>query len=111
MTQHRAMRSKEEANDYRYFPDPDLLPVQLEENLLQELQQNLPELPDVKKARFYSEYGLSTNDAEQLSASRDMADYFEHVVAGKNDQAKMAANWVLGELSAGLNQSNLDIDS
>ena len=105
----RAMRSKEEANDYRYFPDPDLLPVKLEEDLLKELQANLPELPDVKQARFCSEYSLNEKDAEQLSASRDMADYFEQVVGGDKDQAKMAANWVLGELSAALNQSNTDI--
>lgn len=105
----RTMRSKEEANDYRYFPDPDLLPVKLEENLLQELQANLPELPDVKQARFCNEYGLSENDAEQLSASRAMADYFEEVIAGKKDQAKIAANWVLGEFSAAINQNNIEI--
>ncbi len=105
----RTMRTKEEANDYRYFPDPDLLPVKLDEGLLKELQANLPELPDVKQARFCSEYNLNENDAEQLSASRDMADYFEQVVSENNDQAKMAANWVLGELSAALNQNNIDI--
>lgn len=105
----RTMRTKEEANDYRYFPDPDLLPVKLDEGLLKELQANLPELPDVKQARFCSEYSLNENDAEQLSASRDMADYFEQVVSENKDQAKMAANWVLGELSAALNQNNTDI--
>ena len=105
----RTMRSKEEANDYRYFPDPDLLPVKLEDNLLEELQANLPELPDVKRARFSKEYGLSHEDAEQLSSSRAMADYFEQVVCGVKDQTKMAANWVLGELSAALNQHNMDI--
>jgi len=105
----RAMRSKEEANDYRYFPDPDLLPVKLEEGLLEQLQASLPELPDVKQARFMDEYSLNQEDAEQLSASRAMADYFEQVVAGNKDQAKMSANWVLGELSAALNQNGLDI--
>ena len=105
----RTMRTKEEANDYRYFPDPDLLPVKLEEGLLQELQTNLPELPDVKRVRFCQEYGLSENDAEQLSASRTMADYFEQVVDGNKAQAKISANWVLGELSAALNQNNVDI--
>ena len=105
----RTMRSKEEANDYRYFPDPDLLPVKLEDNLLKELQANLPELPDVKRARFTEEYGLSHDDAEQLSSSRAMADYFEQVVSSAKDQTKMAANWVLGELSAALNQHNMDI--
>ena len=105
----RTMRSKEEANDYRYFPDPDLLPVKLEDNLLKELQANLPELPDVKRARFSEAYGLSHEDAEQLSSSRAMADYFEQVVSSAKDQTKMAANWVLGELSAALNQHNMDI--
>ncbi len=105
----RTMRTKEEANDYRYFPDPDLLPVKLEENLLKQLQANLPELPDVKQARFCSEYDLNENDAEQLSASRAMADYFEQVVNGDKAQAKISANWVLGELSAALNQHNVDI--
>lgn len=105
----RAMRSKEEANDYRYFPDPDLLPVKLEEGLLEQLLASLPELPDVKQARFMDEYSLNQEDAEQLSTSRAMADYFEQVVAEKKDQAKISANWVLGELSAALNQNNLDI--
>ncbi len=105
----RAMRSKEEANDYRYFPDPDLLPVKLEQGLLEQLQASLPELPDVKQARFMDEYSLNQEDAEQLSSSRAMADYFEQVVAGEKEQAKISANWVLGELSAALNQNGLDI--
>jgi len=105
----RTMRSKEEANDYRYFPDPDLLPVKLDPDLLMQLQAQLPELPDVKQKRFSKEYGLSNEDAEQLSASREMADYFEQVVSHTNGQAKMAANWVSGELSGALNQNNLDI--
>tara|TARA_R110002049_G_scaffold225521_1_gene397400 strand:- start:24813 stop:26252 length:1440 start_codon:yes stop_codon:yes gene_type:complete len=105
----RTMRTKEEANDYRYFPDPDLLPVKLDSDLLAQLQAQLPELPDVKQKRFSSEYGLSVEDAEQLSASRGMADYFEQVVSHVNGEAKLAANWVLGELSGALNQNNLDI--
>lgn len=105
----RTMRSKEEANDYRYFPDPDLLPVQLEENLIEELQASLPELPDVKQVRFCREYELSESDAEQLSASREMADYFEQMVGANKGQAKISANWVLGELSAALNQYNMAI--
>ncbi|MDW3095416.1 MAG: Asp-tRNA(Asn)/Glu-tRNA(Gln) amidotransferase subunit GatB [Gammaproteobacteria bacterium] len=105
----RTMRTKEEANDYRYFPDPDLLPVKLDPELLAQLQEELPELPDVKQKRFCSDYGLSDEDAEQLSTSREMADYFEQVVAEANGQAKMAANWVSGELSGALNQNNLDI--
>ncbi|MFK8026830.1 MAG: Asp-tRNA(Asn)/Glu-tRNA(Gln) amidotransferase subunit GatB [Gammaproteobacteria bacterium] len=106
----RTMRSKEEANDYRYFPDPDLLPVKLEPDLLAQLQENLPELPDVKQKRFSDDYGLNNEDAEQLSASREMADYFEQVVGHAEGQAKMAANWVLGELSGALNINNLDIN-
>jgi aspartyl-tRNA(Asn)/glutamyl-tRNA(Gln) amidotransferase subunit B len=105
----RSMRSKEEANDYRYFPDPDLLPVKLDPDLLAQLQENLPELPDEKQKRFCDEYGLNAEDAEQLSASREMADYFEQVVSHAKGQAKMAGNWVLGELSAALNQNNLEI--
>ena len=106
----RTMRSKEEANDYRYFPDPDLLPVKLDPGLLEKLQASLPELPDVKQQRFCDQYGLSVEDAEQLSASREMADYFEQVVGNAKGQAKMAANWVLGELSGALNQNDLEIN-
>ena len=106
----RTMRSKEEANDYRYFPDPDLLPVKLDPELLAQLQKSLPELPDAKEKRFCSEYGLSAEDAGQLSASREMADYFEQVVSHANGQAKMAANWVSGELSGALNLNSLEID-
>jgi aspartyl-tRNA(Asn)/glutamyl-tRNA(Gln) amidotransferase subunit B len=106
----RTMRSKEEANDYRYFPDPDLLPVKLDPDLMAQLQKNLPELPDAKQKRFCEEYGLSAGDAEQLTTSREMADYFEHVVSHANGQAKMAANWVSGELSGALNLNNLEIE-
>ncbi len=105
----RTMRTKEEANDYRYFPDPDLLPVKLDADLLVQLQEQLPELPDVKQKRFCNQYGLNNDDAEQISASRDMADYFEQVVKYANGEAKMAVNWVSGELSGALNQNNLEI--
>lgn len=106
----RSMRSKEEANDYRYFPDPDLLPVEIDAGLLDELRASMPELPDVKQQRFCAEYGLSEDDARQLTVSKDVANYFEDVVRHTNKQAKLAANWVLGELTAGLNQAAISVD-
>ncbi|MGI9290054.1 MAG: Asp-tRNA(Asn)/Glu-tRNA(Gln) amidotransferase subunit GatB [Gammaproteobacteria bacterium] len=106
----RSMRSKEEANDYRYFPDPDLLPVELDDTFLQAIRDGMPELPQAKAARFADEYGLKSADIEVLTASRDTADYFEAVTAELGD-AKLAANWVTGELSAVLNKENLDITS
>jgi aspartyl-tRNA(Asn)/glutamyl-tRNA(Gln) amidotransferase subunit B len=105
----RSMRSKEFANDYRYFPDPDLLPVIVEEELIEQLRQSLPELPDQKRQRFEREHGLSEYDADVLSQSRSLADYFEHAVAVSGD-AKLSANWVMGELSRFLNQSELNIE-
>jgi aspartyl-tRNA(Asn)/glutamyl-tRNA(Gln) amidotransferase subunit B len=112
----RSMRSKEEANDYRYFPDPDLLPVVLDEAFISEVRASLPELPDQKAARFASQYGLSAYDAGVLTASRELADYYEQVVvAGSGGAApvgpKLAANWVMGELAAALNKEALEIDS
>jgi len=104
----RSMRSKEEANDYRYFPDPDLLPVVVTDEFIEELKQNLPELPDQKQARFISEYKLSEYDAEVLSATRDMADYFEQV-AKISKEPKLASNWVTGELSSLLNKVEIEI--
>ncbi|MBE0510375.1 MAG: Asp-tRNA(Asn)/Glu-tRNA(Gln) amidotransferase subunit GatB [Chromatiales bacterium] len=106
----RSMRSKEEANDYRYFPDPDLLPVIVEDALIEQLRQGLPELPDAKKARFIEAFGLPAYDAAFLTGSRAMADYFEQVVESANCEAKMAANWVMGELSAALNRAELGIE-
>lgn len=106
----RTMRSKEEANDYRYFPDPDLLPVKIDPDLLVQLQKELPELPDAKQKRFCQQYDLNKEDAQQLTASREMSEYFEQVVQHVEQQAKMAANWVLGELSGALNQYNIDVD-
>ena len=106
----RSMRSKEEANDYRYFPDPDLLPVQIDPSFIAAVRASLPELPDEKAARFAREFGLSVYDAGVLSASRELGAYFEAVVAGVGrTHAKLAANWVMGELSSALNRDNVDI--
>src|SRR5688572_29830366 len=96
----RSMRSKEEANDYRYFPDPDLLPLVLEDTFIDDVRASLPELPDEKSQRFASEYGLSAYDAGVLTASRELAAYYEEVVRQLGGEPKLAANWVMGELSA-----------
>ena len=106
----RSMRSKEEANDYRYFPDPDLLPVVIEPAFIEQVRSELPELPQEKRERFEREFGLSAYDASVLSAQREMADYFEAVQQVCGD-AKLAANWVMGELSSLLNKADLDISS
>ncbi len=105
----RALRSKEEANDYRYFPDPDLLPVALDDAFIESARASLPELPDQKAARYVKEFGLSDYDAGLLTASREMGDYYESVVAKLQGQEKLAANWVMGELSGALNKDGLDI--
>jgi len=104
----RSMRSKEEAMDYRYFPDPDLLPVVVSKQHIEEIRSTLPELPAAKKARFMESFGLSKDDAEVLTSSKDMADYFE-TVNGACDDAKLSANWVNSELSGYLNKENMDI--
>jgi aspartyl-tRNA(Asn)/glutamyl-tRNA(Gln) amidotransferase subunit B len=104
----RAMRSKEEANDYRYFPDPDLLPLEITDEFLEGVRKTLPELPDQKRLRFKQEYALSDFDAEVLTSSRAMAEYFETVAQGCGD-AKQAANWVTGNLAAYLNKQELTI--
>ena len=104
----RAMRSKEEAHDYRYFPDPDLLPVDIENELLTEIKNNLPELPTEKKNRFVSEFGLSDYDAEILTAQKSLADYYETMLKD-GAEAKVSANWVMGELSAALNKNQIDV--
>ena len=106
----RSMRTKEEANDYRYFPCPDLLPVVLDQAYLDHLRSQLPELPADKRARFQNELGLSAYDANVLSASREMAEFFEEVHRVCGD-AKQAANWVQGELSGALNRENLSIQN
>ena len=112
----RSMRSKEEANDYRYFPDPDLLPVQIDESFIDAVRATLPELPDEKAARFARDLGLSAYDAGVLSASRELGAYFEEVAALLDAKtgngaahAKLAANWVMGELSSALNRDNIEI--
>ncbi|WP_300496263.1 Asp-tRNA(Asn)/Glu-tRNA(Gln) amidotransferase subunit GatB [uncultured Methylophaga sp.] len=106
----RSMRSKEEANDYRYFPDPDLLPVVLDEGLLEQVRATLPELPNEKRDRLISEMGLSKYDASVLTSSRELADYFESVLAATgNKDPKQCANWVTGTLSGALNKAGLEI--
>ena len=107
----RSMRSKEEANDYRYFPDPDLLPVELDESFITGVRSSLPELPDQKAARFSSQYGLSEYDAGVLTASRELASYYEEVAREVPGEPKLAANWVMGELAAALNKDGLEIGS
>jgi aspartyl-tRNA(Asn)/glutamyl-tRNA(Gln) amidotransferase subunit B len=103
----RAMRTKEEAHDYRYFPDPDLLPLALDQAWVDDIAASLPELPDEKKARFVKDYGLSVYDAGVLVAERETADYFETVARGRD--AKLAANWVTGDLFAALNKESKTI--
>jgi len=103
----RSMRSKEDAHDYRYFPDPDLLPVDLEQSFVDDIKAGLPELPDAKKARFVSDYGLSEADAAVLVAEKETALYFEDVANGRD--AKIAANWVIHELFAVLNKDGKEI--
>ena len=105
----RSMRSKEEANDYRYFPDPDLLPLAIDEATIEAVRATLPELPDEKAARFARDHGLSEYDAGVLTASREMAEYYEAVVKGLGGNPKLAANWVMGELSGALNREGLDV--
>ncbi len=105
----RSMRTKEEANDYRYFPDPDLLPVVLEEAFIEELRKSLPELPDQKAARFVEQYGIPAYDAQVLTASRELAAFYEEVAAAVPGEAKLAANWVMGDFSGALNKDGLEV--
>jgi aspartyl-tRNA(Asn)/glutamyl-tRNA(Gln) amidotransferase subunit B len=107
----RSMRSKEEANDYRYFPDPDLLPVEVDPALIEAVRATLPELPDQKAARFSRQYGLSPYDAGVLTASRELAAYYEEVVRTTAADPKLAANWVMGDLAAALNREGLEVSS
>ncbi|MEJ2171267.1 MAG: Asp-tRNA(Asn)/Glu-tRNA(Gln) amidotransferase subunit GatB [Woeseiaceae bacterium] len=106
----RSMRSKEEANDYRYFPDPDLLPIEIDDAYVEAVRATLPELPDAKQRRFVADYGLRQEDAGILVGTRAVADYFEAAAAATGAGAQIVANWVLGELSAALNRDGLDID-
>ncbi|HRJ00699.1 MAG TPA: Asp-tRNA(Asn)/Glu-tRNA(Gln) amidotransferase subunit GatB [Hyphomonas sp.] len=103
----RSMRSKEDAHDYRYFPDPDLLPLEFEQAWIEDIRKSLPELPDQKRARFQSEYGLSRYDAGVLTSEADKAEYFEAVAKGRD--AKLAANWVTQELFGYLNKEGLEL--
>ena len=105
----RSMRSKEEAHDYRYFPDPDLPPMVLDQAFLDEVQATLPELPTQKKQRFEEKLGLSAEDAEILTADRETADFFEATINATKAEAKIVSNWMMGELFANLNKSELEI--
>ena len=105
----RPMRSKEEANDYRYFPDPDLLPVEITEKQISEIKKSLPELPDAKKERFIVEYGLKNDDAEILSSSLDLSEYFEKASSNVSSKFQLLANFILSEVVGLSNKHNLDI--
>ncbi|HKK16147.1 MAG TPA: Asp-tRNA(Asn)/Glu-tRNA(Gln) amidotransferase subunit GatB [Gammaproteobacteria bacterium] len=105
----RTMRSKEEANDYRYFPDPDLLPVEIDNNLIATLKKSMPELPAERLERFMKEYKLPGHDSDYLTSGQELADFFENTVTAAGGQAKLCANWIMGELSAALNRENRDI--
>ena len=105
----RAMRSKEDAHDYRYFPDPDLLPLEISTEWIEQVRSTLPELPQTKQARYVNDLGLSAYDASILTASREMADFFEAALGGATGQAKICANWIIGEVSAQLNRDGLDM--
>jgi aspartyl-tRNA(Asn)/glutamyl-tRNA(Gln) amidotransferase subunit B len=107
----RPMRSKEEANDYRYFPDPDLLPVEISDDFIEAVRATLPELPDAKRQRFIDEHSLKADDASILVASRALADFFEAAAEASDATPQAISNWVTGELSGALNRDGLDIDS
>ena len=104
----RPMRSKEFANDYRYFPEPDLLPIKLEKDFIDEVISTMPEMPEQKRERFISEYNLSSYDADLLALDKDLADFFEEV-SKVSGSPKLSANWIMGDLSAQLNNENLNI--
>ena len=108
----RSMRSKEEANDYRYFPDPDLLPLEIDDELIASISASMPELPDVKKQRYIDELGLAEADANSLITDKTTADYFEAVLAkADGTDPKLTANWILGELFARLNKDGLILEN
>ncbi|MDQ3797420.1 MAG: Asp-tRNA(Asn)/Glu-tRNA(Gln) amidotransferase subunit GatB, partial [Pseudomonadota bacterium] len=107
----RSLRVKEEAHDYRYFPDPDLLPLEIDTALIESVRAELPELPDAKKARFVHDFGLSNYDAAVLTSTRELATYFEDTVRHLDGNPKLAANWVMGELAAALNREGKDISA
>lgn len=105
----RTMRSKEDAHDYRYFPDPDLLPVIIPQEWIDQIREKLPELPKDKRNRYIQDFGLQTYDANILTAARELADYFEQMVSVLPGQSKLCANWIMGEVSARLNKEGLEI--
>lgn len=105
----RPMRTKEEANDYRYFPDPDLLPVEIDDAFIDEVRKSLPELPDAKQARFIKQYDLKADDAAILTQSRPLADFFETVTNDFEGEPRLAANWIIGDLAAALNREGVEI--
>ena len=105
----RSMRSKEEAMDYRYFPDPDLLPVDIEPSFIDKIKQTLPEMPDDKKNRFMSDFGLNANDAGTLISSMELADYYETTVKISGNETRLSANWVIVELSGALNKEGIEL--
>jgi aspartyl-tRNA(Asn)/glutamyl-tRNA(Gln) amidotransferase subunit B len=105
----RAMRSKEDAHDYRYFPDPDLLPLDISPAMLEQVRATLPELPHAKQARYVNDLGLSAYDASLLTASRETANFFEVALGDAKEQAKTCANWIIGEVSAQLNRDGLEM--
>ncbi len=105
----RAMRSKEEAHDYRYFPDPDLLPLAIDNDWIEQVRATLPELPQAKQARYVADFGLSAYDAGILTSSREMAEYFEAALSEVPKDAKLCANWLIGEVSAQLNRDGLEM--
>lgn len=107
----RTMRSKEDAHDYRYFPDPDLLPLVISPKLIEKIKQQLPELPEAKRIRYQSEYALSDYDAAVLTTSKAVSDYFEIMVQSLPDQPKLCANWIMGELISKLNKENIEISN
>ncbi|MEK7792660.1 MAG: Asp-tRNA(Asn)/Glu-tRNA(Gln) amidotransferase subunit GatB, partial [Pseudomonadota bacterium] len=105
----RTMRSKEDANDYRYFPDPDLLPLEISEEWINQLKDTLPELPEARRSRYMTAFGLSAYDAGVLTSSRELSDYFEETVWKLPVQAKLCANWVMGEINGQLNKEGIEI--
>ena len=107
----RTMRSKEDANDYRYFPDPDLLPLEISADWIEQVKATLPELPQARRERYVAEFALSAYDAAVLTASRETADYFEAAVKQLPDQAKLCANWIMGEINGQLNKEGIDISA
>ncbi|MCU0869460.1 MAG: Asp-tRNA(Asn)/Glu-tRNA(Gln) amidotransferase subunit GatB [Burkholderiales bacterium] len=107
----RAMRSKEDAQDYRYFPDPDLLPLEITPQWIEQVRAALPELPQARRERFVAQMGLGAYDAATLTASREIADYFDATVAALPSEPKLCANWIMGDLAARLNREDLDISA